>query len=167
MTCFKHVCKWRTNLFYSFFQYLGDIPSTPGDLFSFVLLILLLLGLQLTVPAFPPLIPWTLSLVQVTSKYLLSCELKCIFNAYLIPRPLKIHITTLSTNSLCFPFSPLNSRRPLKTDDDPCMSPALEYDYWFCFVALLSSGLREFKRHRSYIIIIIIIIIIQFLYQLH
>ena len=40
------------------------------------------------------------------------------------------------------------------------MSPALEYDYWFCFVALLSSGLRGFKRHRSYIIIIIIIIII-------
>ena len=35
------VCKWRTNLFYSFFQYLGDIPSTPGDLFSFILLILL------------------------------------------------------------------------------------------------------------------------------
>ena len=29
-------------------------------------------------------------------------------------------------------FSTLNSRRPLKTDDDPCMSPALEYDYWFC-----------------------------------
>ena len=44
---------------------------------------------------------------------------------------------------------------PLKTDDDPCMSPALEYDYCFCFVALLSSGLRGFKRHISYIIIII------------
>ena len=29
-------------------------------------------------------------------------------------------------------FSTLNSRRPLKTDDDPCMSPVLEYDYWFC-----------------------------------
>ena len=57
-------------------------------------------------------------------------------------------------------FSTLNSRRPLKTDDDPCMSPALEYDYWFCFVVLLSSDLRGFKRHRSYIIIIIIIIII-------
>ena len=43
----------------------------------------------------------------------------------------------------------------LKTDDDSCMSPALEYNYLFCFVALLSSGLRGFKRHRSYIIIII------------
>ncbi len=30
----------------------------------------------------------------------------------------------------------------------------------FVFVALLSSGLRGFKRHRSYIIIIVIIIII-------
>ena len=39
------------------------------------------------------------------------------------------------------------------------MSPALEYDYILCFVALLSSGLRGFKCHRSYIIIIIIIII--------
>ena len=45
----------------------------------------------------------------------------------------------------------------IMADDDPCMSPALEYDYRFCFVALLSSGLRGFKRHRSYIIIIIII----------
>ena len=26
-------------------------------------------------------------------------------------------------------YASLNSRRPLKTDDDPCMSPALEYDY--------------------------------------
>ena len=41
------------------------------------------------------------------------------------------------------------------------MSPALEYDYLFCFVALLSSGLRGFKCHRSYVIIIIIIIIIS------
>ena len=40
------------------------------------------------------------------------------------------------------------------------MSPALEYDYWFCFVALLSSGLRGLKRHRNYIIIFIIRIII-------
>ena len=41
------------------------------------------------------------------------------------------------------------------------MSPALEYDYILCFVALLSSGLRGFKRHRSYIIIIIISKIVE------
>ena len=35
--------------------------------------------------------------------------------------------TTLKYSQNC--FSTLNSRRPLKTDDDPCMSPALEYDY--------------------------------------
>ena len=34
------------------------------------------------------------------------------------------------------------------------MSPALEYDYWFCCA---SEGLRGFKRHRSYIIIVIIL----------
>ena len=40
------------------------------------------------------------------------------------------------------------------TDDDPSVSPALEYDYRFRFFALLSSGPRGFKRFRSYIIII-------------
>ena len=35
-------CKWHTNLLYIIsFSILGDIPSTPGDLFSFILLILL------------------------------------------------------------------------------------------------------------------------------
>ena len=33
------------------FSILGDIPSTPGDLISFIL------GLQLTAPTFPSLIP--------------------------------------------------------------------------------------------------------------
>ena len=35
----KHMCEWHTNLLHSFLQYV--IPSTPGDLFSFMLLILL------------------------------------------------------------------------------------------------------------------------------
>ena len=34
------MCKWCTNFFYSCFSILGDIPSTPGDLFSFILFIL-------------------------------------------------------------------------------------------------------------------------------
>ena len=55
------------------FSILGDIPSTPGDLFSFILLILLatslLMGLQLTASTYHPLIPWTLFLVQVTNVY--------------------------------------------------------------------------------------------------
>ena len=59
--------------------------------------------------------------------------------------PLSVNISKRISSKLLFHLS----RRPLKTDDDPCMSPALEYDYWFCFVALLSSGLRGFKRHRS------------------
>ena len=78
--------------------------------------------------------------------------------------PLSVNISKLISSKLLFH---LNSRRPLNTDDDPCMSPALEYDYWFCFVALLSSGLRGFKRHRSYIIIIIIIMLVLTCYTEH
>ena len=46
-------------------------------------------------------------------------------------------------------FFTLNSLRP--PDDDPCMSSALKYYYLFCFVALLSSGSKDFLRYRSYI----------------
>ena len=41
------------------FSILGDIPSSPGDLFSFILLIFLATssGVTITAPNFPPLIP--------------------------------------------------------------------------------------------------------------
>ena len=57
------------------FSILGDIPSTPGDLFSFVLLILLATTsawVTTNWPQLSPLIHRTLFLVQVTNKYLLS-----------------------------------------------------------------------------------------------
>ena len=34
----------------------------------------------------------------------------------------------------------ITGRRIPKTDDDPCMSPALEYDYWFCFCCAFELG---------------------------
>ena len=37
------------------------------------------------------------------------------------------------------------------------MSPALECDYRFCFVALLSSGPRGFKCYRSFILLLLLL----------
>ena len=93
-----------------------------------------------------------------TAFYMYAILSTCTQNVFKLVLQATTNWCPVEQPSLCICFSTLNSRRPLKTDD-PCMSPALEYDYWFCFVALLSSGFRGFKRHRSYIIIIIIIII--------
>ena len=67
------------------FSILGDIPSTPGDLFSFILLILLATtsGVTTNCPNLSPSDP--LNYVSGTGNELVSSrvntELKCIFNS--------------------------------------------------------------------------------------
>ena len=73
------------------FSILGDIPSTPGDLFSFILLILLATtsGVTNNCPNLSPSDP--LNYVSGTGNELVSSrvntELKCIFNSSAIKNP--------------------------------------------------------------------------------
>ena len=85
------------------FSILCDIPSTPGDLFSFILLILVATtvyfwGLQLTAPTFPS---GPLNFVSGTGNELVSSlvntELKCKFNSSAIIYPCVIIFPTLSS----------------------------------------------------------------------
>ena len=84
------------------FSILGDIPSTPGDLFSFILLILLATtsGVTSNYPNLSPSDP--LNVVpgtgneQVSS--LVNTELKCIFNSSAIKNPFVIIFPALSSS---------------------------------------------------------------------
>ena len=82
------------------FSILGDIPSTPGDLFSFILLILLATtyGVTTNCPNFSPSDP--LNFVSGTGNELvfsrMNTELKCIFNSSAIKNPCVIIFPALS-----------------------------------------------------------------------
>ena len=84
------------------FSILGDIPSTPGDLFSFILLILLAIasGVTTNCPNLYPSNP--LKFVSGTGNKLVSSlvntELKCIFNSSAIKNPLVIISPALSSS---------------------------------------------------------------------
>ena len=79
---------------------LGDIPSTPGDLFSFILLILLATtsGVPTNYPNISPSGP--LNFVSGTGNELVSSlvntELTCIFNSSAIKNPCVIIFPALS-----------------------------------------------------------------------
>ena len=117
------MCKWRTNLFYSFFQYLGDIPSTPGELFSFILLILLTttFGVTTNCPNLSPSDP--LNFVSGTGYELVSShmntELKYIFNSSAITNPSVVTFPELSSSgptlSRTWLKSPIIIQSPLLT----------------------------------------------------
>ena len=84
------------------FSILGDIPSTPGDLFSFILLILLATtsGVTTTCPNLSPSDP--LNVVSGTGNEhvssLVNTELKCIFNSSAIKNPCVIIFPALSSS---------------------------------------------------------------------
>ena len=84
------------------FSILGDIPSTPGDLFSFILFILLTTtsGVATNCPNLSPSDP--LNFVYGTGIELVSSrvntELKCIFNSSAIKNPCVIIFPALSTS---------------------------------------------------------------------
>ena len=84
------------------FSILGDIPSTPGDLFSFILLILLATtsGVTTNCPNLSPSDP--LNFVYGTGNELVSSlvntELKCIFNSSAIKIPSVIISPALSSS---------------------------------------------------------------------
>ena len=85
-----------------YFSILGDIPSTPGDLFSFILLILLTTTSGVTTNC-PNLSPYdTLNFVSGTDIELVSShvntELKCIFNSSAITNPCVIIFPALSSS---------------------------------------------------------------------
>ena len=78
------MCKFHANLFYISFSILGDIPSTPGDLFAFILLTLVATtsGVQINCPNLSSSGP--LNFVSGTGNELVSSlvntELKCKLN---------------------------------------------------------------------------------------
>ena len=84
------------------FNILGDNPSTPGDLFSFILLILLATtsGVTINCPNFSSSDP--LNFVSGTRKELVSSlvntELKCTFNSSAIKHPCVIIFPALSSS---------------------------------------------------------------------
>ena len=84
------------------FSILGDIRSTPGDLVSFNLFILLATtsGVTTNCPNLSPSVP--LHYVSDTGNELVSSllntELKCIFNSSAIKSPSVIIFPTLSSN---------------------------------------------------------------------
>ena len=84
------------------FSILGDIPSTPGDLFSLILLILLTstYGVTTNCPNLSPSDP--LNFVSGTGIELVSSrvntELKCIFNSSAIKNPCVIIFPALSSS---------------------------------------------------------------------
>ena len=84
------------------FSIVGDIPSTPGDLFSFILLILLTTtsGVTANCPNLSPSDP--LNYVSGTGIELVSSrvntELKCIFNSSAIKNPCVIIFPALSSS---------------------------------------------------------------------
>ena len=84
------------------FSILGDIPSTPGDIFSFILLILLATISAVTTNC-PNLSPYDpLDFVSCTCNELVSSlvntELKCIFNSSAINNPGVIIFPALSSS---------------------------------------------------------------------
>ena len=84
------------------FSVLDAIPSTPGDLFSFIMLILLATtsGVTTNCPNLSPSDPS--NFVSGTGKELISShvntELKCIFNSYAIKNVCVIIFPALSTS---------------------------------------------------------------------
>ena len=85
------------------FSILGDISSTPDDLFSFILLILITTtsGVTNNCPNFPPSGP--LNFVTGTGYELVSSrlntELKCIFNSSAMTNPCVVIFPALSSMS--------------------------------------------------------------------
>ena len=73
------------------FSILGDIPSTPGDLFSFILLILLATTSGVTINCSNLSPSYSLNFVSGTGNEQVSSrentELKCIFNSSTIEHP--------------------------------------------------------------------------------
>ena len=84
------------------FSILGDNPSTPGDLFSFIFLILLATTYGVTINCPNRSSSDPLNFVYGTGNELVSScvntELKCIFNSSAIKYPCVILIPTLSSS---------------------------------------------------------------------